>query len=420
VRTVLINQTFYPDVVSSGQHLTDLALCLAGRGHDITVVTSRRAYDDPEKLFLKTETWRGIRILRVSATGFGKSAKWRRAADFATFLGSCCWRLFRLPKQDVVVAMTSPPLVSLIAAWFARLRGGRFYYWIMDLNPDEALAAGWLGPGSLAARWLERCSRFSLRHAAKVIVLDRFMQKRILDKGVDAAKIMVIPPWSHDSEVRFDAKGRAAFRKRHGLDDKFVVMYSGNHSPCHPLDTVLEAARRLSGHREIAFLFVGGGSRFAQVKQFATEHSLSNILCLPYQPMNELAGALSAADLHLVVMGNPFVGIVHPCKVYNILRVGSPLLYVGPQPSHVSEILQALDGQLSCGSAEQGEVDRVVDCILALKKQRTVRPGEERGMAVAKNFSKEILLPRLVEALEGDGEARGQQPEVGSQKTTVL
>jgi colanic acid biosynthesis glycosyl transferase WcaI len=401
MRIVLINQTFYPDVVSSGQHLADLALSLAGRGHEVTVVTSRRAYDDPEKVFPKQETWRGIRILRVSATGFGKRARWRRAADFATFLWSCCWRLFRLPKQDVVVAMTSPPLVSFIGAWFARLRGGRFCYWIMDLNPDEALAAGWLRPGSFAARWLERCSRFSLRHAAKVVVLDRFMQKRILDKGIDARRIVVIPPWSHDSEVRFDAEGRANFRKLHGLGDKFVVMYSGNHSPCHPLDTILKAAKQLAGNREIAFLFVGGGSQFAQVKQFAIEHSLSNILCLPYQPMDRLAGTLSAADMHLVVMGNPFVGVVHPCKVYNILRIGSPLLYIGPQPSHISEILQALNGELPCAWAEHGEVDRVIEYIVAPKK-KMVQPQGERSVPGAERFSKEVLLPQLVAALEAN------------------
>ena len=408
MRILLLNQTFYPDVVSSGQHLTDLAVHLVGRGHEVTVVTGRRAYDDPEKVFPKRDTWRGILILRVSATGFGKHAKWRRAADFATFLCSCCWRLLRLPRQDVVVAMTSPPLVSVIGAWFARLRGGRFCYWIMDLNPDEALAAGWLRPGSFAARWLERCSRFSLSHAAKVIVLDRFMEKRILDKGIDAAKIVVIPPWSHDSEVRFDAVGRAAFRKRHGLNDKFVVMYSGNHSPCHPLDTILEAARRLAKDREIAFLFVGGGSRFAQVKQFASEHSLSNIVCLPYQPMNELAGTLSVADLHLVVMGNPFVGIVHPCKVYNILRVGTPLLYIGPRPSHISEIFQSLNGERPCGSAEHGEVDRVVEYIVALKR-RMVQASEERGVGLAKGFSRETLLPRLVATLEGVERTTGRQ-----------
>lgn len=401
MRFVLINQAFYPDVVSSGQHLTDLALELAGRGHDVTVITGRRAYDDPGKIFPKRESWRGIRILRVSATGLGKRAKWRRAADFATFLWSCAWSLLRLPKPDVVVAMTSPPLVSFIGAWFARLRGGRFCYWIMDLNPDEAVAAGWLGAGSLAARWLERCSRSSLRHAASVVVLDSFMRQRILDKGIDARKIVVVPPWSHDSEVRFDAGGRTAFRKLHGLDDKFVVMYSGNHSPCHPLDTILKAAQRLAEDQEVAFLFVGGGSQFARVRQFAHDHSLSNVQCLPYQPFDRLAGTLSAADLHVVVMGNPFVGLIHPCKVYNILRVGSPLLYVGPRPSHVSEILQTLNGEVPCAWVAHGDADGVVEWILVSKKWMS-GPREGQDMPLAEQFSKATLLPRLVAVLEGD------------------
>ena len=116
--------------------------------------------------------------------------------------------------------------------------------------------------------------------------------------------------------------------------------------------------------------------------------------------MDQLAGTLSAADLHLVVMGNAFVGIVHPCKVYNILRVGSPLLYIGPQPSHISEILQTLNGEMPCAWARHGEVDRVVEHIVASKK-RMVQLNEERGVSLAKRFSKEVLLPQLVATLEG-------------------
>ena len=398
MKILLLNQTFYPDVVATGQYLSDLAVTLAERGHQVSVITGRRAYDNPEKIFAKTETWRGIQIIRVGSAGLVKGARWKRALDFASFMLFCVLRLSFLPRQDVVVAMTSPPLVSFVGAWFARLRQARFYYWIMDLNPDEALAAGWLRPGSLAARWLERCSRFSLRQAAKVVVLDRFMQQRILDKGIDAGRVVVIPPWSHDAEVRFDAAGRARFRKLHDLEDKFLVMYAGNHSPCHPLDTVLQAAKELAGNREIAFLFVGGGSKFAQVSQFAREHALSNIQCLPYQPMDQLAGILSAADLHLVVMGDPFVGVVHPCKIYNILQVESPLLYIGPQPSHISEILQALDGKSPSVWAKHGDVDRVMEHIRS--QQGMVRPNGERVVPRAGNFSKATLLPQLVAVLE--------------------
>jgi glycosyltransferase involved in cell wall biosynthesis len=399
MRITVLNQTFYPDVVSSGQHLADLATAMADRGHEVTVVTSRRAYDDPATIFPKREIWRGVQIMRVFATGFGKRAKWRRAVDFAAFLCSCCWRLLWLPRQDLVIAMTSPPLVSFIGAWFARLRGSQFCYWIMDLNPDEALAAGWLKPGSFAARLLERCSRFSLRYASKIVVLDHFMQKRILEKDIVPAKISVIPPWSHDEDVRYDGRGRLRFRKCHGLDGKFVVMYSGNHSPCHPLETILKAAKQLAANSEVTFLFVGGGSQFIKVKQFALDHSLPNIMCLPYQPLAQLAGTLSAADLHLVVMGSPFVGLVHPCKIYNILRIGSPLLYIGPRPSHISEILQRINGRLACGWAEHGQVEEVIQHVMGLKETMSERNGQHCD-PVANQFSKSELLPRLVGILE--------------------
>ena len=89
MRITLINQAFHPDVVSSGQHLTDVAVGLAERGHEVTVITSRRAYDDPAKKFPGFESWRGIKIHRVFNTGFGKKTKWRRAADFLSFLISC-------------------------------------------------------------------------------------------------------------------------------------------------------------------------------------------------------------------------------------------------------------------------------------------------------------------------------------------
>ncbi len=406
MRITLINQAFYPDVVSSGQHLTDVARGLAERGHQVTVVASRRAYDEPAKKFPGRESWPGITIHRVFNTGFGKRAKWRRAADFLTFLLAAAGRLVWLPKPDVVMALTSPPLVSVMAALYARWRGAKFCYWIMDLNPDEAVAAGWLKPDSLAARWLERLSRFSLNQAAVIVVLDEYMRKKILAKGIAAEKIAVIPPWSHDAEIHFDAAGRARFRQAQNLDGKFVVMYAGNHSPCHPLTTLLAAVKELAASQpDLFFCFVGGGSEQQRVKMFAQEHRLANVRCLPYQPLDQLAGVLSAADLHLVVMGDPFVGLVHPCKAYNLLRVNAPMLYLGPKPSHISEMLDQINGELPTGWAPHGNPNQAIQAILELQ-QAVSRTARKNGDPLAGRFAKETLLPRLLELIESAGQRR--------------
>ena len=116
-------------------------------------------------------------------------------------------------------------------------------------------------------------------------------------------------------------------------------MYSGNHSPSNPLSTLLSAAQRLKDDPKIRFLFVGGGIIKKELEAFVREHNLSNVTCLPYQPLEELRYSLSAADVHVVSLGEKMVGIIHPCKVYGAMAVGRPVLYFGPRPSHISDLL---------------------------------------------------------------------------------
>jgi hypothetical protein len=273
----------------------------------------------------------------------------------------------------------------------------------MDFNPDEAIAAGWLQTGSTAARLLDGMSRFSLRRATKVIALDRFMRDRIAAKGIAPEKIAVIPPWSHDDQIHFDPVGRKRFRKTHNLEGKFVVMYSGNHSPVHPLDTLLEAAKKLRDDPTILFCFIGGGSEFKRVQSWMQTEKPPNILCLPYQPLNELAASLSAADAHVVVMGDAMLGLVHPCKIYNILAVCAPVIYIGPKPSHVTEILNGLGDNYPSISVAHGEVGILVNQIQDLRKKMAIsaRPSSNAGGAT---FSRAVLLPNLIAAVEHDGQ----------------
>jgi hypothetical protein len=341
LKILLLNQVFYPDVVATAQYLSDLAAALAARGHEVTVVSSRRAYEHPETIFPARETWRGVKILRIFSTRFGKKSKWRRAADFASFLFCSCVRLLFLPRHDVVVALTTPPLISFLGAWRAKLWRARFCYWVMDFNPDEAIAAGWLRADSFVAKFLERLSRFSLCRADHIIALDCFMRDRIVAKGIAAKKVAVIPPWSQDGQIRFDAAGRDA------------------------------------------------------------ETQNPQVLCLPYQPLAELSGSLSAADAQVVVMGDAMLGLVHPCKIYNILTVGAPVLYIGPESSHVTEILANMQPRHPWGGARHGAVGELVGQIRQL---RTAAAGHERLVpaAVELHYSQAALLPRLVGLIESE------------------
>jgi hypothetical protein len=212
--------------MATAQHLTDLAVGLSRDGHEVTVITSDRGYDNPATRFPRREVWNGVQIVRISSLAMGKKSRWRRAVNFGSFLLHCTLRLLLTRRFDVVVALTSPPLISFLGAAFVRLKGGRFFFWVMDLNPDEAIAAGWLKENSIPARILSAFLRYSLRHAERIIALDHFMKERIVAKGIAENSVVVVPPWAHDDTVRFDREGREAFRQQHKLTENFVVMYA--------------------------------------------------------------------------------------------------------------------------------------------------------------------------------------------------
>lgn len=407
MKILLLNQCFYPDVVSTAQHMSDLAATLTARGLDVTVIAASRGYDDPGRRFSKRERWNGIDIFRVPTLPTGKGSRLKRALNILSFFFSSTLRLLLMPRFDVVIALTSPPLISALAALLVRLRGGRFVFWIMDLNPDEAIAAGWLKEGSRTSQVLESVLRFSAYSADRVIVLDRFMRDRIISKGVSPGRVALLPPWSHDREVGFDAAGREAFRARHGLTGKYVVMYSGNHSPCHPLDTILEAALQLAGWQDIAFCFIGGGSEYGKVRAFAERHGIGSIVCLPYQPLSGLGASLSAADLHVVVMGDALVGTVHPCKIYDVMAVGIPVLYIGPEPSHVADIAAA-NPRVPITVVAHGDVHGAAQRIVSGSRGELRESGwSHEGMReAARAYSSDRLLPLCADVIEFAAESR--------------
>jgi hypothetical protein len=395
LKVLLLNQCFWPDIVATAQQLTGVARALVDRGHDVTVIAGRRGYDNAELRFPSRERWNGIEIVRLPSISLGKASRWRRAVNFASFSMAAVVRLLLLPRQDTVVALTSPPLISWLASLFTRLKGGRMIFWVMDLNPDEAITAGWLKQDSAPAKILAAVLKNSLRHAEKIIVLDRFMKERIAAKGISEHKIEVLAPFG-DNSVSFYQKGREAFRRRESLSEKFVVMHAGNHSPCHPLDTLLAAAGELGSRDDIVFVFVGGGSELGKVKEFARTKQLTNVLYLPYQLQAELGAMLSAADLHVVIVGEGYPGIIHPCKIYNILATGSPFLYIGPKESHVADIISALPDQQQASTARPGQVEAITKSICERADSFFSHPG--RGTRFS--YRLESTLPPLIAQIE--------------------
>jgi hypothetical protein len=417
MKILLLNAHYWPDLsAATAQMLTGLGEELARQGHEVRVICGRRKYDEPSVLFPKREVRNGVRITRIWNSSFGKGAKWKRAVDFATWLASAELALCREPKPDVVVTLTTPPLLSVLGARYARKTGARLVPWMMDLNPDEAVAAGWLRQGSMMEKFLRNALEKSFRQSAAIIALDRFMADRIAAKGIERRKIHVVAPWAHDKEVRPDPEGSKEFRVRHKLDDSFVVMYSGNHSPCHSLNAVVQVAREFNGangagsgrrevERKVMFLFVGGGTGWEEIKRIKERENLTNVICLPYEPLEKVGASLGAADLHIVAMGEAFVGLVHPCKVYNLLSLGLPWVGLGPKESHLGDLLKEMGESSGCANLRHGDGAALARLI----QERAAKPASDpsRMKKVGEHFRQSVLAPRLAKIIvEATGKSR--------------
>ena len=399
-RIVIFSQVFVPDPASVGQHMADVAFELVRRGYKVRVYTADRGYDDPNVRYPRHEILSGVDVRRMPFSSFGKKSILTRVLGTMSFMLQATFRGLLMQNLAGVLFSTSPPLIGIVATFIHMFRGIPLVYWAMDLNPDQLLALGKISRGGLIARFLETANRTVLQNSALIIALDRFMAQRLHGRAKLRDKLVIIPPWPHEQALEPVPHSANPFRFRLGLADKFVVMYSGNHSPSNPLKTLLDAAVKLKHEPDIRFLFVGGGIGKKQVEQYIAEHNLTNVISLPYQPLSDLRHSLSAADVHVVSLGNEMVGIIHPCKVYGAMAVARPILYFGPKPSHISDLVDTHHIGLH---AAHGDVDGAMKAIHSLK---TATPQQREAMGItaqrvlSSSLSQSILCGRMCDGLE--------------------
>ncbi len=407
MKLVFVNRYYAPDHSATSQMLTDLTVALAAEDLDVHVVTSRLHYDDAAARLAPRERLDGVSIYRVRTSAFGRGNLLGRAFDYLSFYVAASVRLLALVRRgDVVIAKTDPPLISVPAGWVARLRGARRMNWLQDLFPEVAAELGF-GLARGPSGWLLSVLRDrSLRAASANVVLGRLMRDRVAALGVEQSKIVVIPNWADGASVRPVRRHLNPLRAEWGLDDKFVVGYSGNMGRAHEFRTMVDAAVVLHNEPDIVFLFIGGGAQKAMVIAASAEHGLANLVFKPYQPRERLDESLGAADVHLVSLRPELEGLIVPSKFYGIAAAARPTIFIGDPEGEIGTEIREAD----CGRCvQQGDVSGLVTAIRALRDdiQMRERMGENARLVFAERFDKPIAVDRWRALLRTVGEKRG-------------
>lgn len=331
MRVAFVNRYFHPDHSATSQIASDLGIHLASRGHEVVAITSRQRYDDPRARLPRREVANGVHIVRVWSTRFGRGGLIGRAMDYLTFYASAFVAILR-ERDAIVVAMTDPPLLSVVAA----LASKRVVNWVQDLFPEVAEALG------IRVPLVRRLRDWSLRRARANVVLGDLMAARV-------PKAVVIHNWADGALAPRDKPAGA-----------FTVGYSGNLGRAHDFDTILGAMKRLE---RVHFVFTGGGAQLEDVKRAAP----ANAEFRPYVPRESLSESLSSVDAHLVSLKPALEGLIVPSKFYGILAVARPVLFIGAHDGELARLIEAY----RCGMViEPGDVEGLVRAIETLARDR--------------------------------------------------
>jgi colanic acid biosynthesis glycosyl transferase WcaI len=336
LRVCYFNRSYWPDTGATGQLLTELAEDLVSvHGIEVTVVTGHPITG--EQLPAR-EVRNGVHIVRAAGTTFSQRRFVGRATNYLTYFMSAMLAALRLPRQDVTVALTDPPIIGL-AALAARPRRGMVFY-CQDIFPEVAgLLEDFHSP--LVNAVLEQLNRFLVRRATRIVVLGDTMAQRLIEgKGAQPAKITVIHNWADTTAIVPDAK-QNPFAAAHELTDRFVVLHAGNIGHSQNLDAVIEAAAQLAARPDIVMLFIGDGNRKPALQEAVRARGLTNVRFLPFQPREHLRWTYATSDVCLVSLKPGLAGYIVPSKLYPILAAGRPYVAAVEPSSEVAALTAA-------------------------------------------------------------------------------
>jgi glycosyltransferase involved in cell wall biosynthesis len=397
---LLISQYFYPEMISTGHILTELLVELTKKGVKGSVICAQPTYYSRERVNPRM-VYEGVKIIRTRNTQYDKNSPKGKIFNSASFLLHAAVLSLKLDTEGPVLAVTNPPFLGIVGPILKRIRGRSFILIIHDLYPDIAVNMGYLKAGSpITALW-KLANQWVFRKASFIVVLGRDMRSLLRSQlpGKEGDKVVYIPNWADPAIISPIERGENPFIKSLGLENKFLVQYSGNMGLTHDMETIVEAAHELREDRAIQFVMIGGGGKLSKIEEMARVYKLNNMTFLPYQPRENLKNSLGASDVSLISLEEEASGFSVPSKLYGTMASGRPIIANVPGDSEVAMTLR----EFNCGIATRPKnVSEMVNAIRSLKSNESERKamGERAYKAFLENFTVQKCADQYYKLIE--------------------
>jgi len=393
VRILLLN-LYYPPDTSATAKMAQSVVDAVSISHNVTVLCGRPSYDPTER-----RAWRPYqaeiagraRIIHAGSTDFPRFDMKKRVLNYLSYVALAIPGALFVPC-DAVAAMTDPPFQGIVGAIVAMLKRKPYIYNIRDVYPDMAVGGSIVEPGRIVRIW-EKLHRWALCRATRVIVLGEDMRARIVAKGVEPSRVLIVrdgtdilPPLpTPDPEVVSAIRGNSSF----------VLVHAGNLGFYGAWNTLVTAARLLAGDG-VGLVFVGDGAQRSQIE--AAAEGSGNIRFLEFFPASKIPSVLAAADAHVITVKRGLEGVVVPSKMYGILAAGKPIVAVAPKET------DAVSLGIQRGFAVAADPDRpgeVVNAVRTLVSDpNKLKAMGEAARAAAPDYDRVKQLQKFVEIID--------------------
>jgi colanic acid biosynthesis glycosyl transferase WcaI len=368
MRILIYSYNYHPEPIGIAPLMTELAEGLAQRGHEVRVVTAmpnypeRKIYPAYRGQLYTQETRNGVTIQRCYVWIRPNPGLVTRVLLDGSFVLLSFLQALRGWRPDIILS-TSPSLPAAVpVAVLGRLYRCPTVLNLQDILPEAAVQTG-LITNPVAIRVFEALERFAYGTASHISVIAEGFRQNLLGKGVKDNKMSIIANWVDVDFIRPLPKYDNAFRRAHTLDQKFVVLYSGNIARTQGIRTVIRAAERLQHIPDIAFLIAGEEKQLSELADFSQSLGLNNVVLRPFAPRADLPEMLAAADVGLIMQKRNVVGFNMPSKTQVLLASGRPIIASVPSHGTAAQAIRASGGGVVVPPEEP---EALAEAILAL------------------------------------------------------
>ena len=398
---------YYPDVASTGQILAELCEGLK-ESLDITVLCVVPSYSGKveekyrEKRIYKEEH-NGVKIIRVRVPDFDKKNKISRVKNLMAYFFNSIIATIKLDKYDYIYSISQPPILGgtlgVIGKW---LKGGKYIYNIQDFNPEQTMAVGY-AKNKIVLNLAMALDKFNCKMSDKVIVVGRDMQDTLKNR-FNKNKVPnneFINNWIDEKKIypiEIEHKEIINFKHKYGLEDKFIIMYSGNIGLYYDLENIIKVIGKFKNREDVIFAFIGDGTVKEKIETYAIDNNLSNVKFIPYQPKEKLKYSLNSADIHWVVNAKGIKGVSVPSKLYGVMSSGKPVLGVLDKGSEARLIVEEANCGVCSEPGDYNSIEKNINYILN-NKNKLKQLGVNGREYLENNLTKDISIKKYEKSI---------------------